>query len=143
MFIFSTKFRFESRALCSALYSNSECGALYSAIQVYIQHFFSNSECKALYSPLQVYIHHFIQHLNEELYIRPSRSIFITIFDKGMKISIFVSPDVYSALYSSFECRALYSSLQVYNQYYIQTPNSELFIRLSRSLFNTILEFRM
>ena len=130
MSIFSTIFKLR---MWSSIFGNP---GLYSAP-------FSNSECKALYSPLQVYIHHFIQHLNVELYIQPSRSIFITIFDKGMKISIFVSPGVYSALFSSFECRALYSSFQVYNQYYIQTPNSELFIRLSRSLFNTILELRM
>ena len=162
----------------SALYSTSECRALYLAAQVYIQHYiqhpnielyiqpsrsifsarlkkkrmlssifsppglysalYSTSECRSLYSALQVYIEHYIQHPNVELYIRLSRSIFSTIFNIRMQSSIFGPPGLYSALYSTSECRALYSALQVYIQQYIQNLNVELYIRPTRSIFSTI-----
>ena len=168
--------------LYSALYSKSECRALYSALQVYIQRYiqkpnvelyiqpsrsifsarlknrmqssifsppglysalYSTSERRALYSALQVYIEHYIQHPNVELYIRPSRSIFSTIFNIRMQSSIFGPPGLYSALYSKSECRALYSAHQVYIRHYIQHLNVELYIRLPRSTFSTIFNVRM
>ena len=160
----------------------SECRALYSALQVYIQHniqhpnvelnirpcrsifsiifnirmqssifgppglyssLYSKSECRPLYLALQVYIQHYIQHPNVELYIRLSRSIFSTIFNVRMQSSTFDPPGLYSALYSTFECRALYSAAQVYIQHYIQHPNVELYIRPSRSIFSSILKNQM
>ena len=168
--------------LYSALYSTSECRALYSALQVYIQRQIQNlnvelyfrpirsifstrlktrmqssifsppvlysaldkkNECRALYSALHVYIEQYIQHPNVELYIRLSRSILITIFNIRMQSSIFGSLGLYSALYSTSECRALYSALQVYIQHYIQHLNVELYIRLPRSIFSAIFNIRM
>ena len=123
---------------------------------------YSTSQCRALYSVLQVYIEHYIQHPNEELYIRLCMSIFSTIFNIRMQSSIFCpaglfstafklrmqnsifgSPCLYSAIYSNFECRALYSALQVYIQHSIQHPNAELYIRSSRSIFSTIFKLQM
>ena len=202
--IFSTIFKlrmqssiFGSPGLYSTRYSNYECRALYSALQVYIQHYiqtqkeqlqvyiqyfiqttnvelyirlswsifntifklrmqssifgspglystrYSNYECRALYSAPLVYIPHDIQTTNVELYIRLSWSIFNTIFKPRMQSSIFGSPGLYSTRYSNYECRALYSALLVYIQHDIQTPNVELYIRLSWSIFNTIFKLRM
>ena len=101
------------------------------------------TECRALYSALQVHIQLYIQHLNVELYIRPYRSIDKTIFVILMVSSIFNPPGLYSAQYSTSECRALYSALQVYIQHYIQYPNAELCIQSSRSIFNAIFKLRM
>ena len=106
---------------------------LYSAL-------YSTSECMTLYSALQVYIQRYIQHPNVELYIRLSRSIFSTIFNIRMQSSIFGPPVLYSALYSTSECRALYSALQVYIQRKIQNLNVELYIRPSRSKLSTRLK---
>ena len=78
-----------------------------------------------------------------ELYIPQSRSIFSTIFNIRMQRSRFHSPDLYSALYSTSECRALYSALQVYIRHYIQHLNVELYIRLPRSIFSAIFNIRM
>ena len=47
---------------------------------------------------------------------------------------MFSPPGLYSALDSKTEYRALYSARQVYIQRYIQHPNVELYIRLSRSI---------
>ena len=144
------------------IYTNSECIALYSALQVYIHHYiqhpnvelifgppglysalYSNSECRAQYSALQDYIQHFIQHPNVELCIWSSKSIFNTIFKLRMSSSTCGSTSLYPALYSTSECRDLYSILQDYNQHYIQTPNVELYMRLFSSIFSTILNIRI
>ena len=92
---------------------------------------------------LQVYIQHYLQHPKDELYIRSSRSIFSTTFKLRMQSSIFSYAGLYSVLYSTSQCRALYSVLQVYIQHYIQTPNVEIYIRLCRSIFSTIFNIRM
>ena len=60
------------------------------------------------------------------------------ILKNRMYSSIFSPPGLYSALDSKTECRALYSVLQVYIQRYIQHPNVELYIRLSRTTLRTI-----
>ena len=104
---------------------------------------YSTSECRTLYSAFQVYIQRYIQTPNVEHYIRSSRSIFSTIFKRRMYSSVFSSPGLFSAVYSTSECRALYSALQIYIHCYIQTPNVELFIRLSRSIFSTIFKLRI
>ena len=57
---------------------------LYSAL-------YKNSECRVLFSAVLVYIKHYIQTPNVELYFRPSLSIFSTIFKLRMYSSIFGS----------------------------------------------------
>ena len=109
---------------------------LYSALN-------SKTERRALYSALQVYIQRYIQHPNLELYIRLSRYIFSTIFNIGMQNSMFGPPGLYSALYSTRECRALYSALQVYIQRFIQNLNVELYFQPSRSILSGIFNIRM
>ena len=54
-----------------------------------------------------------------------------------MESAIFGPPGLYSALYSTCECPALYSTLQVYI-HCIQHPNVELYIWPSRSILSTI-----
>ena len=96
---------------------------------------YSKSECRALYSAHQVYIEHYIQHL--------PRSIFSTLFNIRMWSSIFSPLGLYSELYSKTECRGLYSALQVYIQRYIKKPNIQIYIRPSRSIFSAIVNIRM
>ena len=109
---------------------------LYSAL-------YTNSERRTLYSAIQVYIQHYIQTPDVDFYNRPSGSIIITVFSIRMYSSIFGYPVLYSALYSTSECRPLYSALNVYIQHYIQRLNVELYIRLSNSIFSTRFNIRM
>ena len=104
---------------------------------------YSTSECRTLYSAAQVYIQHYIQHPNVELYIQPSRSIFSAMFKNRMQSSIFSPPGLYSALYSTSDQKALYSALQIYIQHYIQNLNVQLYIQPSRSTLSAILKNRM
>ena len=130
---------FGSPWLYSALYSTSEDRSIFGLPGQYLA-IYSTTECRALYSALQLYIQHYIQHTNVEVSIRPTRSIFSTIFKLLIYSSIFGYPGLYSALYLTSECRALYSTFQVYIQNYIQYPNVELYIWLSRSIFSTTLK---
>ena len=131
-----------SRSILSARFKNRMQTSIFSPPGLYSA-LYSTSECRALYSALQVCIEHSIQHPNIELYIRLSRSILSTIFKIRMQSSIFGPPGLYSALYSKSECGALYSARQVYFQHFIQHLNVELYFRLSRSIFSTILNIRM
>ena len=123
--------------LYPALYSNSECRALYWALQVYIQCYIQHpsaelyirpSSCRALHSALQVYIQHYIQHPSVELYFRSSRSTFKTLFNIRMQSSIFSPPGLYSTLYSHYECRVP----GLFNTVF------KLRMQSSRSIFSTI-----
>ena len=98
---------------------------------------YSTSDCKALFSAFQVYFQHFIQQPSKEDYIRLSRAIFSTLFKFRISKLIFDPPGLYSALYSNSICRALYSALYVYI-IFIQHLNVELYIKSSRSIFSTI-----
>ena len=140
----------------SVLYSTSECTALFSAFQVYIQHYIQHPNVELYIQTSRSISSAIFKKPNEELYIRPSRSIFSarfkkpnvelyirptryifsTIFNIRIKSSRFGTPGLYSALYSKSECRDLYSALQVYIQRYIKKPNLELYIQHSRSMFS-------
>ena len=111
-----------SRSICSAILKNRMKSSIFSPPGLYSARY-STSDGRALYSALQVYIQQYIQNRNVELYIQPSRSIFVAILKT--------------------ECRLLYSSLQVYIQHYIEHPNLDLYIRLSRSIFSTIFDIRI
>ena len=65
------------------------------------------------------------------------------IVDRDVKPQHNQSPGLYSVLYTTSECKALYSTFQVYIQNYIQQPNVELYIRLSNSFFSTIFKLWM
>ena len=109
---------------------------LYSAL-------YSTSQYRALCSVLRVHIEHYIQRQYVMLYIRLYKSRCSTLYNTLMESSIFDSAGLYSALYSTSECRPLYSVLQVYIQHHIQTQTVELYIRLTGSIFSTIFKLRM
>ena len=129
----------------SALFSTSECRALFSSSRPIFSTIFNIRMWSSIFSPPspQVFIKRYIQKPNVEFYIRPSRSILSARFKNRMQTSIFSPPGLYSALYSTSECRALYSALQVCIEHSIQHPNIELYIRLSRSILSTIFKIRM
>ena len=103
---------------------------------------YSTSEGRALYSDLQVYIQHYIQTTNVELHIRLFRSKLSTIFNIQMQSSIFGPRGLYSELYSNSEFRDIHLALQVHIQHYIQHPNVQLYIRYSRYILSTIRLYR-